>query len=374
MQKDVRLNQMAKNIVTKSVKLKKGETVYIEAFGKDTILFMEEIISEATKVGATPFYYFNDDEMKKAFVENASEKQIMAHTQMHAELMKKADAYIGIRGSDNIFAMSEVSSKQMKLFQNIYSNMVHHQIRVPQTRWCVMRYPNNTMATLAKMPTKKFEDFYFNACLLDYSKMEKAMNSLVKLMKKTDKVKIVAPNTDIEFSIKDIPAIKCAGELNIPDGEVYTAPVKTSINGYIKFNTQTTESGNLFSNIYLEFKDGKIVKATSDVNNDKLQKVIKTDKGSCYMGEFAFGVNPCITTEILDILFDEKIAGSIHMAIGSSYDDACNTNKSVIHWDLVQIQTPAKGGGEIWFDDVLIRKNGLFVVKELECLNPDNLK
>lgn len=374
MQKDVRLNQMAQNIVKKSVKLKKGETVYIEAFGKEIFPFLEEVIKEATKAGATPFYYFNDEEMQKHFIENASKEQMEQHAKLHQHLMQQADAYIGLRGYDNIFAMSDLSEKKAELFEDVYMNMVHWQVRIPHTRWCVMRYPTKTMAVLAKMSTKQFEDFYFNACLLDYQKMGKAQQKLINLMKKTDKVKIIAPNTNIEFSIKGIPVLESCGGHNLPDGEVFTAPVKTSINGHIQFNTQTIEGGNLFSNIYLEFKEGKIIKATSDVNNDKLQKVIKTDAGSCYMGEFAIGHNPHITKELLDPLFDEKIAGSLHMAIGSSYDDACNTNKSVIHWDLVQIQTPAKGGGEIWFDDVLIRKDGLFVIKELECLNPENLK
>ena len=193
-------------------------------------------------------------------------------------------------------------------------------------------------------------------------------------MMKTDKVHIKAKGTDLNFSIKNIPVIRCSGVVNIPDGEVYTAPVKNSINGYIQFNTDTAYNGIFFSNIYLEFENGRIVKARSLVNDDKLQKLLKSDDGACYMGEFALGVNPYITKPMLDILFDEKIRGSFHMAIGNSYDDAFNGNKSSIHWDLVQIQTPECGGGEIYFDDKLIRKDGRFVLKELDALNPENLK
>ncbi len=373
MKKDDRICQMAKMIIKHSIKIKKGELIYIEANGKDTLCLMEEVIKEATKAGAVPFYYFNDDELIKSFLESASEAQIKKHTQLHADIMKKADAYVAIRGSDNIFAMSDLSDKKMAMYNSIYAQMVHFEQRIPHTRWCVMRYPNDTMASLSKMSTSQFEDFYFNACLTDYNKMEKAQKPLVKLMKKTNKVRIIAPDTNIEFSIKGINVLQSCGHNNLPDGEVFTAPVKNSINGHIRFNTQAIEDGVVFSNIYLEFKDGKIIKATSDVNNDKLQKIINLDAGASYMGEFALGHNPYINHAMLDTLFDEKIAGSLHMAIGNSYDDACNTNKSCVHWDLVQIQTPEYGGGEIWFDDVLIRKDGRFVIKELEVLNPENL-
>ncbi len=373
MEKDNRICQMAKLIVSHSIELKKGERVFIEAIGKDVNPLFEEVIKEVVSAGGVPVYYYNDDNLKKSFFANATEKQVLDHTQIYVDIMKNVDAYIGIRGSDNIFDLSDLSEKSLKLYESIYMQKVHHEVRVPHTKWCVMRYPNNTMASLSKMSTKQFEDFYFNACLADYKKMKKAQVPLMKLMQKTDKVKIIAPNTNLEFSIKGINVLQSCGHHNLPDGEVFTAPVKTSINGYIKFNTQTTWGGSFFSDIYLEFRDGKIIKATSDSNNDKLQKIIKSDAGASYIGEFALGHNPYINHAMVDILFDEKIAGSLHFAIGNSYDDACNTNKSCIHWDLVQIQTPEYGGGEIWFDGKLIRKDGKFVIKELEGLNPKNL-
>jgi aminopeptidase len=238
-----------------------------------------------------------------------------------------------------------------------------------------MRYPNDTMAALSKMSKTAMEDFFFDCCLVDYKKMGKEMVPLKKLMDKTDKVRIKGPNTDLIFSIKDLKAVICDGNMNIPDGEVYTAPVKTSINGYIQFNTDTLYGGTFYSNIYLEFKDGKIIKAESRANNDKLQKQLAIDDGARYMGEFAIGVNPYIRREMLDILFDEKIACSLHMAIGNSYnDETFNGNRSSVHWDLVLIQDKEHGGGEIWFDDKLIRKDGIFIPKELQGLNPDKLK
>ena len=254
-------------------------------------------------------------------------------------------------------------------------NPVHSEIRVPQTKWCVLRYPNAAFAAMSKMALEEFEDFYFDACLVDYVKMGQAMKPLKKLMDKTKKVRIVAPGTEVEFSIAGLKSIICDGKMNIPDGEVYTAPVKDSINGVIQFNTDTTYMGTVFSNICLVFKDGKIVEGHSMINDDKFQKILNIDEGSRYMGEFALGVNPFVTQPMLDILFDEKISGSFHMAIGNSYEDETNNgNKSAIHWDLVQMQDAEHGGGEIFFDDVLVRKNGRFVLPDLIGLNPEKLK
>lgn len=375
MQKDERLKKYAENIVKNSVELKKGERVFIEGFSDSVKDLFNEIIVAATKAGAVPFWYFNDNAFIKSFVDNASEKQMEAFGKMHAEVMAKCDAYIAVRGYDDMFMMADIKPKQMQMYQKLFYTPVHFDIRVPKTRWVVMRYPNNTMAALSRMSTTAFEDFYFNACLLDYKKMGKAMLPLKKLMDKTDKVRLVAPGTDLSFSLKGLKAVICDGDRNLPDGEVYSAPVKNSINGVIQFNTDTVYEGEYFSNIRLEFKDGKIVKGTSTANNDKFQRLLNHDAGSRYMGEFAIGVNPYVTKPMLDILFDEKIAGSIHMAIGNSYDDETfNGNRSDIHWDLVLIQTPEWGGGEIWFDDRLIRKDGRFVLKELEGLNPEKLK
>lgn len=375
MQKDERLKKYAENIVKNSVELKKGERVFIEGFSDSVKDLFNEIIVAATKAGAVPFWYFNDNAFIKSFVDNASEKQMEAFGKMHAEVMAKCDAYIAVRGYDDMFMMADIKPRQMQMYQKLFYTPVHFDIRVPKTRWVVMRYPNNTMAALSRMSTTAFEDFYFNACLLDYKKMGKAMLPLKKLMDKTDKVRLVAPGTDLSFSLKGLKAVICDGDRNLPDGEVYSAPVKNSINGVIQFNTDTVYEGEYFSNIRLEFKDGKIVKGTSTANNDKFQRLLNHDAGSRYMGEFAIGVNPYVTKPMLDILFDEKIAGSIHMAIGNSYDDETfNGNRSDIHWDLVLIQTPEWGGGEIWFDGRLIRKDGRFVLKELEGLNPEKLK
>ncbi len=371
---DERITKLAEKILKNSVELKKGEKIYIEAFSESTKDLFNEFIRIAAKMGAIPFYFYNDNSFVKNLVENSNPNQIEQYAKWHAGLMDEMDCYVAVRGYDDLFALSDIAPAKMKAYNQIYYNMVHFDRRIAKTRWCVMRYPNDTMAAVSKMSRKALEDFFFEACLVDYKKMGKAMKPLKDLMDKTDKVRIKGPNTDLEFSIKGLKAIVCDGKMNIPDGEVYTAPVKNSINGHIQFNTDTVYGGTFYSNVYLEFKDGKIIKAESRANNDKLQKQINVDEGARYMGEFAIGVNPYIRKEMLDILFDEKIACSLHMAIGNSYnDETFNGNRSSVHWDLVLIQDKAHGGGEIWFDDKLVRKDGLFVLPELKKLNPGNL-
>lgn len=372
---DERITKLAENILKNSVKLKKGDKIYIEAFSASTKELFEEFIRLSVKMGAAPFYFYNDNAFVKNLITHSSAAQIEQYAQWHARLMDDMDCYVAVRGYDDLFALADVPDPKMRQYMDIYYNKVHFDRRIAKTRWCIMRYPNDTMAAVSKMPRVALEDFFFEACLVDYKKMGKAMLPLKKLMDKTDRVRIKGPNTDLSFSIKDLKAVVCDGNMNIPDGEVYTAPVKTSINGHIQFNTDTVYGGVFYSHVFLEFKDGKIIKAESRANNDKLQKQIDVDAGARYMGEFAIGVNPYIRREMLDILFDEKIAKSLHMAIGNSYnDETFNGNRSSVHWDLVLIQDKAHGGGEIWFDDVLVRKDGVFVLKELQGLNPENLK
>ncbi len=278
----------------------------------------------------------------------------------------ECDAYLGLRGSDNPFDMADIDSKQMQMHQKLFYKPVHLEQRVKRTKWCVLRYPNNAMAQLAQTSQEKFESFYYDVCCLDYEKMSKAMDPLVELMSRTDKVRVVSPGTDLTFSIKGIPVIKCDGTKNIPDGEVYTAPVKDSVNGLITYNAPSLESGITYEKIRFQFRNGKIVDASCQGLTEKLNEVLDTDKGARYLGEFSLGVNPFILHPMKDTLFDEKIAGSLHLTPGASYDEAPNGNHSAIHWDLVLIQRPDYGGGEIYFDDKLIRKDGIFTDAKLE--------
>ncbi|MCM1367773.1 MAG: aminopeptidase [Roseburia sp.] len=370
--KDERIVKLARNLVNYSIAAKKGDKVLIEAFDVPYPL-VTELINAVYAAGAQAFVTNIDTRVRAALLKGATDEQLKLWSEHDAAVMSDMDCYIGVRGSDNAYENSIVPPERMDKYMSIYSHPVHHEIRVKKTRWTVLRYPSPSMAQLAGVSTEEFEDHYFNVCNLDYSKMDRAMTPLQKLMDKTDKVRLVAKDTDLTFSIKNIPSVKCSGHMNIPDGEVYTAPVKNSVNGVITYNTPTVYNGTKFEWVRLTFKDGKIVDSDSS-NKEKADAIFDTDDGARYVGEFAIGVNPFITDAIGDILFDEKIAGSIHFTPGCCYDDAYNGNVSAVHWDLVLRQTPEMGGGKIYFDDVLIRENGRFVLPELECLNPENLK
>ena len=333
----------------------------------------KELVKQAYKLGAYPYTTITNFELTRLLLENSDEQYFKNYAQMDLYKMKKMDAYIGINATSNTAELVNVTPANMDLYNRLYVLPVHIKERVKNTKWCILKYPSNSIAQLCNMSLEQFEDFYFKVCNVDYAKMSKAMDNLVALMNKTDKVRIVGKGTDLQFSIKGIPAEKYMGTFNIPDGEVASAPVKNSVNGYITYNTFSRYNGTLFNDIYFEFKDGKIIKATSN-DTKTLNKLLDTDNVSRYIGEFALGLNPYINAPTGITLFDEKIAGSFHSTPGNCIDESSNGNISAIHWDLGCIQTKKYGGGEIYFDDVLIRKDGNFVPKNLQALNQENLK
>jgi aminopeptidase len=305
---------------------------------------------------------------------DAGDRNMKVWSDVDLHQMKSVQAYLGIRGAHNVSEASDVEQGQMQKFARAYGKPVHFEQRVKHTRWCVLRWPTPSMAQLAQMSTEQFENFYFDVCTIDFGKLARAADALAGRMRRADRVKIVGPgDTNLQFSIKGIGVVPCSGSHNIPDGECFTSPVRDSVNGVIHFNTPTIYNGITFENVRLEFRNGKIVGASADQHGEKLGPIFDTDDGARYVGEFAIGFHPLITQPMKDILFDEKIAGSIHFTPGRAYDDADNGNRSEIHWDLVLIQRPEWGGGELWFDDERVRKDGQFVTKDLEPLNPDLL-
>jgi len=369
---DPRMRKLADVLINHSLRLKRGEVVYIEAFDMSEEM-VEVLVEKVHSVGGVPLISLRSMKIMRKILAGATAKSMKLEGELELEKMKKAQAYIGMRGSFNITEHSDVSQDKVSLYREHWLGPVHFGWRIPKTRWVVLRWPTPSMAQQAEMSTEAFEDFFFNTCTLDYSKMDKAMDPLRKLMLHTDKVRIVAPGTDISFSIKGIPVIKCSGNMNLPDGEIFTAPIKDSVNGRISYNTKTLYEGKVFDGLVFDFKNGKLVKATGS-DPKKINKILDQDEGARYIGEFAIGVNPYVTKPMLDTLFDEKISGSIHFTPGNAYDEAFNGNRSKVHWDLVLIQTKQWGGGELYFDGELVRKDGVFVLDELKVLNPENLK
>jgi aminopeptidase len=371
---DPRITRLAETLVGYSCAAGSGEKILIEAIDVP-YEFTTECVRVAVERGALPFVLLKSNQVDRMLRKHAVREQFELVAQIENLQMQNMQCYIGARGSYNVAELSDVPGDRMKIYESTVWKDVHIETRVKKTRWCVIRWPSPSMAQLADLPTEAFEDFYFDVCTLNYANMEKAMQPLKARMESTDRVRLKGPGeTDLSFSIKGMPAITCAGRHNIPDGEVFTAPVKDSVNGVIQYNTPTLSRGGVtHEGVRLEFKHGKIINAVSS-NTARLNEVLDTDEGARYTGEFAIGVNPYITKAMKDTLFDEKIAGSIHLTPGSSYDEAPNGNESEVHWDMVMIQREDYGGGEMYFDDQLVRKDGLFVVDDLKPLNPDELK
>jgi len=367
---DPRYTKLAKLLVTYSTRVKKGDRVLLDAIDAPDD-FSVELMRAVRAAGGTPLIEVRHTRINREVLRGTTRRHAALIRDVELFRMKKVQAYLAVRGADNMSENADVPSDRMALYSRITRPVLDQ--RVNKTRWCVLRWPTPSMAQAAGMSTEAFEDFYFDVCTLDYRKMARAMGPLQRRMLKADRVLLKGPGTDLTFSIKGIGAEPCVGLHNIPDGEVFSCPVKNSVNGVIQFNAPTIYAGTKFENVRLEFKQGKIVKATAN-NTKRLNEILDTDAGARYVGEFSLGFNPHIQNPMCDTLFDEKIAGSLHFTPGQAYEECDNGNRSAVHWDMVLIQRKAWGGGEIWFDGELIRKYGLFVPKDLKALNPQNLK
>ena len=358
--------KLAKKLVEYSCKVKSGEKVLI-SYSDTPDSFIEYLIEEITNKNAIPIVYRLDKNIKRRLLLNSNETIFEYYKKIVEPIMNDADAVILIGGSHNDFEFSDVSSEIFSNYSKLYVDPIHFKIRCKK-KWVLLRYPTPAFAQSSNLSSESFSEFFFNVCNLDYENLDKKMNNLKALMENTDKVRIETPTTNLTFSIKNMPAIKCSGTCNIPDGEIYTAPIKDSVNGTIVFNVPAKDNGVEFKNIKLVFEKGKIIDFDCN-NNQAFEQILNTDSGSRYLGEFAFGLNPYCVEPVKDILFDEKMCKSIHLAIGSSYEDCFNGNISAVHLDLIQSHREELGGGKIYFDDALIYENGNFIYPNLVDLN-----
>ena len=369
--RDPRNAKLAELLVHHSTRLKSGDTCFVEAFDVADGLVLD-LVEAIHAAGAIPIVSLRNVAVTRALMLGAGERQFELQAEVELAQMKQSTAYIGLRGSDNTSELSDVPPEKLAMFSRLVQKPVHLNYRVDHTRWVVLRYPTASMAQLANMSTEAFEDFFYKVCTLDYARMAKAIEPLKARMERTDRVHIKGPGTDLTFSIKGIGVVPCEGGRNIPDGECFTAPVRDSVNGTICYNTPSLYQGTSYEGIRFTFENGRIVKAEG-TPQDRLDQMLDTDEGARYIGEFSLGFHPYILKPMKDTLFDEKIAGSLHFTPGQAYTTADNSNRSQVHWDLVLIQRPEYGGGEVWFDGELVRKDGLFVAADLVGLNPDRL-
>lgn len=366
--KDPRIDRLAEILIDHSCRLQSGENILIEAIDLPDSALVCKLVALAADRGANPFVTWKSNAVLRALYQSGAEDSMRLAGEFESARMSKMNAYIGIRGAFNSSQFADVPQKNMELYQKKWWHPVHSVIRVPQTKWVVLRYPTDSFAQAAEKSSEAFEDFYFDVCTTDYIAMAKAQEPLVARMEAADQVHIVSPGTDLHFSIKGIPVVPCAGTCNIPDGEVFTAPIRDSINGVMRYNTKSRYQGTVYDNIEFTFKDGKIINATAN-ETEKINAILDSDDGARYIGEWSIGCNNRVRHPMLDTLFDEKIGGSMHLTPGQAYEDADNGNRSSVHWDIVLIQRDDYGGGELYFDGELIRKDGLFVVDDLKPLN-----
>ncbi len=369
--RDPRNARLAQLIIRHSTRLQPGETILIESFDVNQGLVLD-LVDEAYRAGGVPLVFLRSQAVNRQLLLGTNEAQLTAQAAIERFQMEQSKAYVGLRGADNSSELADVPADKMSLYTKLLQRPVHLDYRVNHTKWVVLRYPTPSMAQMANMSTEAFEDFYYRVCTLDYTRMSDAMQPLVERMKRADQVQLKGPGTDLRFRIKDIGVVPCEGRRNLPDGECYTAPLRDSVEGTISFNTPSLYLGTTYENLSFTFEGGRIVKANGSPG-DKLAALLDTDEGARYVGEFSLGFNPFILTPMKDTLFDEKIAGSLHFTPGQAYKEADNGNRSQIHWDLVLIQRPEYGGGEVWFDGDCIRRDGHFLPTELQGLNPERL-
>lgn len=366
---DPRIDRLAALLVEHSCELKAGEKVLIEAFDLPDPALVCRLVEKVVARGALPMVQYRNNTVLRSLYRYCDRDALQLMGDLDAAVMSQMNAYIGIRGAENSNEMADVPGERMTAVQECIWKPVHLDIRVRKTKWVVMRYPTPSMAQSANTSSEAFEDFFFDVCTADYAEMARRQEPLKALMERTDKVHVRGPGTDLTFSIKEIPVVPCNGRRNIPDGEVFTAPVRDSINGTIQYNASSLYQGTVFDDVRFEFDKGRIVGATCRGKSDRLNEILDSDEGGRYIGEWSLGCNNRIRRPMLDTLFDEKIGGSMHLTPGNAYETADNGNRSQVHWDLVLIQTPEYGGGEIWFDETLIRKDGQFLPDDLQPLN-----
>lgn len=357
---------LAQKLLRFSVNLQPGENILIQLSGLNGIGLVRALAQEARAIGAHPFFNIQDTETQRILLEAGDATYWERQANVDGlPLMKQMHAFIGIRASLNIYESADVTKAANKAYAEKYLHPVHFEQRVKQTKWCILRYPSEAFAMNAKMPTSRFTEYFYDACLLDYSQLKEAMLPLEEMLRAGKEIHMKGEGTDIRFSIEGQNWVPCYGTHNIPDGELFSAPLLHSVNGHIRY-APSVYQGKPFEFVELHVKDGVVVDFDSS-NNAALRDILDTDEGARRFGEFSFGTNPVIESPMYDILFDEKIYGSNHLTLGQDYDEAANGNKSAIHWDLVCI------GADVYLDGVLIRNGREFVHPKLVGLNPSAL-
>ncbi len=359
-----KLQKLAGVIINYSIAVKKGEKILLRGYGFDSYPLIKELYREAVKAGAIQVdVRFSHDEMARIFFDHADEKQMTHLSELEKKVADSYDAMVQIVADENPYEMTDVDIKKIHKAQKArksLSDILHKK------RWCLFYYPNLASAAFARKSLEEWEDFVLDSCLLDWKSEEVMQKKFVALMSKVKHVRIVGEETDLSLSVAGQKWKTCCGKCNLPDGEIFTSPVRTSVNGVIRYNLPTHYQSQDFDWVKLWLEDGKVVREESN-NQKALTDILNTDPGSRYYGEFAFGLNNNIQQATRQILFDEKMGKSLHMALGKCYDECPNGNDSNVHWDL--IFKFAWANAELYFDGKKVYSKTKWIDKKFGFLN-----
>jgi aminopeptidase len=364
--RDPRIEELARILTRYSTAVQPGDVVLISASGIESLPLVTSVHAEALLAGARHVEVELDlPDLQRQFFDLAGAEQLAYFPEHRLRFMREVDVSIGIGAPDNVMTLARADQQKIVDYQKLLHPILEE--RVKNTRWVVTRFPTYGAAQDARMSLAEYEEFFFAACNVDWAGESRKQDRLKALLDRANEVRICASDTDLRFSLAGMQAVKCDGRYNIPDGEVFTAPVRESVEGFITFNAPTLCGGREFNHIRLEFERGRIVRATAPRDAEALNRILDTDEGARYIGEFAIGVNPRILAPMRNILFDEKIFGSIHLTPGACYDECDNGNQSAVHWDMVKL---LHGDGTIALDGEPIQVDGRFVHPDLLELNP----
>lgn len=354
---DKRWKELGSLLVNYSTEIKPGERVMIAMTEIETYPLVRAIYEACIKAGAHPQVQFLSEELNRSLLKYGNEVQVEWIPEIEAYGMEWADVYLGLRGAHNLGVFWDIPSNRLSKFRNTMGKI--STMRWEKTRWCLLRVPNASLAQEAGMDEETITDMFFNACFLDWSNLSREWERWAHILNQGKRVRVIGKNTDLSFSVEGRKWQVADGKINMPDGEITTSPVENTVEGEIYFEFPGVLGGRLVHDIYLRWEKGELVKATSSTNQDFLQAVIHTDPGASRIGEFAFGTNPEIKYFCKDILLDEKIGGTIHIALGRAYPDTGGTNKSAIHWDIVK---DMREKGEVYLDGRLIFQKGKMLI------------
>jgi len=350
---DSRIERLAEIVLDKACRIGKKDYIQIVG-GIEAQDFILALFEKSVKKGAFPTIKASLPDQSFLYYKNAKKFQLKWFPKLAMQEMKLTKAIVYIQSDTNRKELARIPTERINIRQKALKEL--DEWRVNKTNWCIVAFPSTGFAQDAGMSLKEYEDFVYSATNFDFSRLEKKFEKLIKLENQTDKVRIVGKETDLEFSVKGRKAISDLKWLkNIPAGEVFNSVVENSAEGHIYYEFPAVYLDNEVDGVRLEFKKGKVVKESAEKNSAFLSRVLKSDKGARFLGEFGIGLNYGIKEFSKDILFDEKIGGTIHLALGQSYKECKGKNKSIVHWDMIK---DLRKNGKVYFDGKLVEKNG----------------